>query len=1452
MFCVLWLFCTCLKIRRTKVGRLSHWNAQLLRKLLTENADVSCDVLKREKAIQESPETNPKTCNIRTLRVPHHCKDGLLDFSSGPTLSFKYCNTFTGVPLATSSALAFLHLSAKGNSFNIYERKAVAVRNTSSTVLVQTDKPIYKPSQKVLFRIVSLDTDFRPVKSEYVRIYIQDPQGNRVAQWLNQSPSHEILQLEFQTIQDTRLGSYQIVVESKPGSSTYHWFMIDEYVLPTFEVIIKAPQRISAFDEEFELEICARYTYGQPVQGKVQLRVCRQRYFHPRCDRDSSGICEAVSAELGKDGCVTEMISTKAFRLYANMGDTSFFFVSIQAEGVVTEKGTGVQISKSIHISVYQAKKTVSFENIDQYYKRGLPFTGQLKLRDEDGMPLTNGIIFLELNNMVIANYTTDGNGSALFSVDTSNFFEHRYKLRAYHQPDQCTDYGWLETDYPEATYDIHRFFSRSDSFVKIEPILEELPCDQKRAIIVHYILSNDQYKNVKTITVSFHYILMTKGKIVDCGVKPVKIIPGQYGTFTIILNIDQKLAPRSRVLVYSLQPNGDLAADSISLEIEKCFRNKVSLQFSEREVLPASNVSLSLKATSNSFCALRAVDKSVLLLRPGEDLSPENVYNRMPYLELFGYYYMGLNLEDDSKESCIELKNTFFNGLYYVPVNVTNDGSVYDVFQNMGLKVFTNSTLQKPVVCQSDYECKKISPDDEPRIGLLEKGSAGSLGGMIETVRTNFPETWLFDIVSVDSSGNANLSYTVPDTITEWEANVFCVEENDGFGISKKALLRAFQPFFVSPSLPYSTIRGEVFIFKANVFNYRNHCSEVTVKMAESEDFRAEFLSSENNPTRLCANETKSYTWRVSPQKLGIVNFTITAEAKAGELTEGWRDTVILPLLVEPEGIKKEVTQSSLVCTKGTTISESLTLKLPENLVEESGRAVFSVLGDVMGTAMQNSENLLQVPYGCGEQNIAMFLSNFIILRYLNNTGQLTDEKRSRIVGHLTSGYQRQLNFRNYDGSFGTFGSKNVEGNLWLTAMVYKALAQSKSAIFVDDNVLSQALIWIASKQEADGCFQPQGKIYNNALQDGTDERTIVTAYVTASLLESGLPQSDPVVRSGLSCLAALPDRDVQHLYVNALLVYTFSLAGDKEKVNHIFNILMKSATRTGGLVYWEREKRPPPQSFPSFYPRAPSAEVEINAYIQIAYLMQENLSQENLTFASQMAQWIVRQQNSNGGFSSTQDTPMALQALAAYGILTFQKDAANTVDISAEESFKKHFVVNRDNSVLLQQVALPSAQGSYTVKVDGSGCVYTQTTLRYNIILPTETSGFALLVETRNASCTGDFLPKFTITVTASYTGERNTSNMAIVDLKMLSGFVPVQSSLQELQNKMMRVETRNDHIFCYLEDVSAEKITFALTVEQAHSVSNIKPAQVKIYDYYETDEFAQAQYTSPCQQD
>lgn len=71
---------------------------------------------------------------------------------------------------------------------------------------------------------------------------------------------------------------------------------------------------------------------------------------------------------------------------------------------------------------------------------------------------------------------------------------------------------------------------------------------------------------------------------------------------------------------------------------------------------------------------------------------------------------------------------------------------------------------------------------------------------------------------------GSTDLEKTVPDTITKWAAGAFCVSPV-GFGVAPSVGLTVFQPFFVSLTLPYSVIRGEVFTLRASVFNYLSEC---------------------------------------------------------------------------------------------------------------------------------------------------------------------------------------------------------------------------------------------------------------------------------------------------------------------------------------------------------------------------------------------------------------------------------------------------------------------------------------------------------------------------------------------------------------------------------------------------------------------------------------------------
>ncbi|XP_075019380.1 ovostatin-like [Calonectris borealis] len=1371
------------------------------------------------------------------------------------------CFNFT-IPPVSSASLAFISFSAKGTTVSLEERRSVMIWNAESIVFVQTDKPIYKPGQSVMFRVVALDFNFKPVQEMYPLIAIQDPLGNRIFQWQNVTSEMNIIQIEFLLTEEPILGNYKIIVAKKSGDKTNHSFLVEEYVLPKFHVTVTAPESLTVLDSEFTVKVCGVYIYGQPVEGKVQLSVCRDFDSYGRCKK--SPVCQSFTKDLETEGCLSQVFSSNIFEL-----NRIGYMRNLDVKAIVTEKGTGLQLTATQSISITRVMSSIQFENMDGHYKRGIPYFGQIKLVDKDNSPISNKVIQLFVNNKNTGNLTTDDNGIAKFSIDTSKMFDPEISLKAtYKTSDQCHSEGWIEPSYPDTSLSIQRFYSWTSSFVRIEPLWKDLSCGQKRMITVHYVLNTEGYKGVNTM--NFYYVGMAKGKIVLTGEIKVNIQADKNGTFTIPLVVNEKMAPALRLLVYTLHPAKELVADSVRFPVEKCFKNKVQLQFSEKQMRSASNASLVIEAAANSFCAVRAVDQSVLLLKSEAELSAETIYNLHPLQDFQGYIFNGLNLEDDPQDPCVSSDNIFHKGLYYTPVMSGLGPDVYQFLRDMGMKFFTNSKVRQPVVCTSEtvrppayflnagFMASTHHVKSSAEVAREQRGKRV----ILETIREFFPETWIWDIVLINSTGKASISYTIPDTITEWKASAFCVEELAGFGISVPATLTAFQPFFVDLTLPYSIIQGEDFLLRANVFNYLDHCIKINVSLSDSLDYQAKLISPKDDGC-VCAKQRKTYVWNIFPKEIGNVVFSIAAETKddgtCGDkaprnISIDYRDTQIRTLLVEPEGIRREKTQNSLICTKDDVVIQDVALDLPTNVVEGSAQASFSVVGDIMGTAMQNVHQLLQMPFGCGEQNMVLFAPNIYVLDYLNKTGQLSEEVKAKAIGYLVSGYQKQLSYKHPDGSYSIFGTRDKEGNTWLTAFVYKTFAQASHFIYIDDNVQAQTLMWLASRQKPDGCFRSVGTLFNNALKGGVDDELSLSAYITIAMLEAGHSSSYSVVRNAFFCLEAASEKNISDVYTQALMAYAFCLAGKAEKCESFLRVLQKSAKEVDGSQHWEHKERSPSEESPSFLDHAPSAEVEITSYVLMALLYKPNRNQEDLTKASRIVQWIITQQNSYGGFSSTQDTVIALQALAAYGEATYNSVTQNVVKITSKKPFEKVFIVNNENRLLLQQTPLPEVPGKYSLTVNGSGCVLMQTALRYNIRLPEGAFGFSLSVQTSNVSCPLDRPAKFDIVLISSYTGKRSTSNMVIIDVKMLSGFVPVKSSLDKLidGHTVMQAENKKNHVLLYLENISQKKrkeITFS--VEQDFVVTYPKPAPVQIYDYYETEEYAVAQYTSPCKE-
>lgn len=99
------------------------------------------------------------------------------------------------------------------------------------------------------------------------------------------------------------------------------------------------------------------------------------------------------------------------------------------------------------------------------------------------------------------------------------------------------------------------------------------------------------------------------------------------------------------------------------------------------------------------------------------------------------------------------------------------------------------------------------------------------------------------------------------------------------------------------------------------------------------------------------------------------------------------------------------------------------LDFPLPEDetLVSDSVRSYLTVVGDVMGPALSNVDDLLRMPYGCGEQNMVGFSPNVFVLQYLEGSNRDTPEVRNKAISHMKSGKElsRIASSHNLNASF-------------------------------------------------------------------------------------------------------------------------------------------------------------------------------------------------------------------------------------------------------------------------------------------------------------------------------------------------------------------------------------------------------------------------------------------------
>ncbi|XP_035170950.1 alpha-2-macroglobulin-like protein 1 isoform X2 [Oxyura jamaicensis] len=1366
--------------------------------------------------------------------------------------TFMCAKFWVAPPADGTEEIATVKLLITGQGVSIEEKKKVLIRKASSGTFIQTDRPIYKPGETVKFRIVTLDEDFIAL-NDSISLFLQDPNSNRIEQWLNVVPQDGIADLSFQLSDEPLLGTYVINVTN---GEAYDSFSVEDYALPRFEVIFEVPIKIYALDKTFPLRVCGRYTYGKGVQGMVHVQLCQKiAVFLPSASKPD--LCQEFHSQTDKMGCFFTNVTLSSFSR-----DFRYYQDSIVAEASVVEDGTEIQVNASHKLLISKIGGMALFDDVNSYYHTGEMYRGKIRVTDYKGKTLKYKKVLLIVSSgeqQFQHKYTTGDAGEVSFSLNTTSWNSTSASLEAsvLHQ-DLDREPGTVDLNYQKASHFIHPFYSTSRSFLTIVRVPEMMPCSKKQAIQVDFrIYQEDLEHGPKRVI--FSYFFTGKRGIVHTGQKTVWVgLPRMLkGFFSIPVTFSSVYAPAPTLIVYVIFPNGKIIADSATFSVSPCFRNKVELGFSTSQTLPDSEVGLNLLAAPGSTCAVWAVDQSVFLLKPEKELSSSMIYGLFPSVYNSGYPHQVS--EDD--HSC-----GFPN---------SDEPDVFTAFKEMGLKIMSNTNIRKPRLCLTTQSTTMLQetgvitsrpmlmfaqPHKAHNRHLLTSTHQPTMFSPVspaeEKVHKYFTKTWIWDLYSVGSSGNKSVTVTVPGTITEWKAGMFCTGHN-GFGLAPTSSLLVFKPFFVDLTLPSSVIQGETFILKATVFNYLQRCMKVQVTVEEFTHFQLKPCKGCVYSSCLCAGEDKTFQWSVTAEQLGLMNITISTEAVATkELcgkeipfvpNQGQKDTITKLLLVRPEGVLVEKAHSSILCPKkGSPAQESVSLMLPQNVVEGSVRATVSVTGDLMGTVLQNLDNLVHMPHGCGEQNMVLFAPIVYVLQYLEKTGQLTPEIKERATGFLRKGYQIQLQYQHPDGSFSEFGTKDEYGNTWLTSFVVKCFVQAKPYIFLDNRSIQAALNWLEFHQLPNGCFRNVGQLFHTAMKGGVDGEVPLAAYITAAYLEAGETPESTVVRKALGCIAhSLPK--AASTYTQALLAYTFALAKDPQRTQELLDMLDQKAIRAGGQIHWSQS----PSETPSAWSQPLSVDVELTAYVLLALLSKPNVTRADLTTASGIVAWLTRQQNAYGGFASTQDTVVALQALAKYAALTYSTKGVAEVRVRSQKGFGRKFQVSYQNRLSVQEVALTEIPGKFSVQAHGSCCVFTRMVLRYNTPFPQVSKSFFLRVKTKPVNCTRDDTHSVTLYVNVRYTGKRAISNMVIVEVSLLSGFVlaPGSGMPMEHWHPVKRTEKTQAGVAIYLDKLSHKSETYVLHLEREIGVTNLKPGHVRVYDYYHPEEQAMADYNVFC---
>nr|FAA01197.1 TPA: complement C4 isoform-B [Notamacropus eugenii] len=1432
-------------------------------------------------------------------------------------------------------------------------------------LFLQTDQPIYNPGQRVRFRVFALDQNMRP-STDTLTVTVQNSHGLQV--WKNEVFSRKSIFQDGFVIPDiSEPGTWRISARFSDSldSNSSTEFEVKKYVLPNFEVKIipEEPYVLIApgVDVHIRLNVQAKYVYGKSVQGVAYIRFgildeSGEKKFLRGLEKQSKlsdGACGITlsGAEIQKALDISTMDNLQGLRLYV-------------AAAVIESPGGELEEAELTSLRFVSSPLVVDLSSTQRYFVPGTPFLLQGLVQDVSGSSASG--IPIKISTKFITSGVNSDTQVLNLNTDERGHLSAPINIPQATQELQITVSAG--SPFPaKATLSVHSLRSGGSGFLSMEwldsrpPRVGQTFTLNLRAVraagatFSHYyymVLSRGEIISmqrvarvaVTSISIPVTFQLVPSFRVVAFYYHNGLPVANSLKVDVQVGNCEGKL--EMKVDGTELRPG-----DQLRLNLYTDSSATVALGAVDTAVYAAGGHRHSPLHMNKVFTAMNTYD---LGCGPGGGINALQVFESAGLMFSDGQSFTKArsSLRCPKEHKSRKRRDVDFQKEILRKMNqyvgqakrCCKDGMTpLPMRRSCKERV---ARVREPTCHEAFLSCCQFA--DDLRKKARVRGGTGLARAqdmweeeelLVEDdilVRSYFPENWLWTLWTVDKV--KKVYELVPDSLTTWEIHAVSLSQTKGLCVAQPVQVRVFQEFHLHLRLPYSVRRFEQIELRPVIYNYWNKNMTVNVQVSPVEGLCLAGGGGRVLTVEVPAISARPVSFPVVPTAAADVSLKVLAQGLFG-------DAVSKVLHIEREGaiqIKEYTYKLNPLDFRARTFDipgETPSNAIPDGDFSSVVRVTASEPMNTMGSEGALSPgglgSLLRVPTGCAEQTMVSLSPTLAASRYLDKTeqwGKLPPEMKDHAVDLIQKGYARILQFRKSDGSYGAWLHR--DSSTWLTAFVLKVLSIAQEQVGGSVEGLRETVQWLLTKQLGDGSFQDPCPVLDRKMQGGLvgpDESVALTAFVVVALQHS-LPafqtsEDDPnkerikeqlqrvkaSISSADSFLVGKVAAGLLGSHAAAITAYALTLTeAPKDDQDLAHNNIMAMAHGKGDELYWGPaagsqnviSPTPAAKEDPSkLTPLAPALWVETTAYVLLHLLLREGKAE----LADQAANWLTHQASFQGGFRSTQDTVVALDALSEYWIAshTTTETTLNVTLSSQGRQGTKSSVIqlsNHETSGLEEDLQFP-LDSKITVKVGGNGKGTLKILRKFNILEEKNTTckDFKLEVKVTGsvqyaASSNDDYeyyeeepqvgddpSPLVSpVTPLQLFEGRRNRRKrevpkagdekeekvhyevciwrsdgirfpgMAIVDITLLSGFRALQTDLEKLTSLSDRYvshfETQGPHVLLYFDSVSASRDCVGFEAVQEVPVGLVQPASAVLYNYYEPGEKCLVFYGAP----